>query len=153
LSKQITKDDKQFWTQGVLLLTDEINIHSPMNELIKNLLKLQSLEFDEQVGPDMEKRIAELRAKIPAPILGHYDRLVARGKKGTAIIRNEVCTGCHMHVPRGVVLTLMRGEDIQLCENCGRYLYLSEQPELPNLVVSEKISKKPRGRHALLHIV
>jgi hypothetical protein len=56
-----------------------------------------------------------------------------------------------MHVPRGVVLTLMRGEDIQLCENCGRYLYLSEQPELPNPVVSEKISKKPRGRHALLH--
>ncbi len=122
-----------------------------MNELIKNLLKLQSLEFDEQVVPDMEKRIAALRAKIPPPILGHYDRLVARGKKGTAVIQNEVCTGCHMHVPRGMVLTLMRGEDIQLCENCGRYLYLPEQPEFPNPAVSEKKSEKPRKRDALLH--
>ena len=122
-----------------------------MKELINHLLKLQSLEFDEQVDPDMEKQIAELRAKIPAPILGHYDRLVSRGKKGVALIRNQVCTGCHMQVPRGVVLTLMHGEDVQLCENCGRYLYLSEQPEFPALAAPEKKSKAPRGRNTLLH--
>jgi predicted nucleic acid-binding Zn-ribbon protein len=137
--------------KNVLLSTDGIIIPLHMNELINNLSKLQSIEFDEHVGPDMEKRIAELRAKIPAPILGHYDRLVARGKKGLAAVQKQVCTACHMHVPRGVVLTLMHGEDVQLCENCGRYLYLSEQPEFPALAAPEKKSKAPRGRNTLLH--
>jgi len=122
-----------------------------MNKIIDNLLKLQSLEFDEQVEADTEKRIAELRAKIPVPVLGHYDRLMARGKKGVAAVRNQVCTACHMHVPRGVVLTLMHGDDVQLCENCGRYLYLPEQPELTNPPATEKFSKTQRGRSALLH--
>ena len=122
-----------------------------MNKIIDDLLKLQSLEFDEQVEADTEKRVAELRTKVPAQVLGHYDRLVARGKKGVAVIRNEVCTACHMHVPRGVVLTLMRGEDIQLCENCGRYLYLPEEAEFPALAAPEKKSKTPHGRDALLH--
>jgi predicted nucleic acid-binding Zn-ribbon protein len=124
-----------------------------MNELINGLLKLQSLEFDQQVGPDMKKQIAELRAKIPAPVLGHYDRLVARGKKGIASVRNEVCTACHMHVPRGVVLTLMRGEDVQLCENCGRYLHLAETPVFPKLEAPERKSKALRGRNPQLHPV
>jgi predicted nucleic acid-binding Zn-ribbon protein len=121
-----------------------------MNEIIKNLLKLQSLEFDEQVTPDAEKQIEELRAKIPPMILGHYDRLAARGKKGTAAIRNQVCIGCHVSVPRATVLTLMHGEDVQVCENCGRYLYLPEQPEAKKPVAAEKKSSPPRERKALL---
>lgn len=122
-----------------------------MNKIIDSLLKLQSLEFDEPVEADTEKRIAELRAKIPAPVLGHYDRLMARGKKGVAAVRSQVCTACHMHIPRGAILTLMHGEDLQLCENCGRYLYLPEPIQLPNPAADAKISKKPRGHHALLH--
>jgi predicted nucleic acid-binding Zn-ribbon protein len=126
---------------------DEINLHPPMNEPIKNLLKLQTLEFDDQVESDMDKRIAELRTKIPAPILAHYDRLVARGKKGTAAIHHQVCTGCHVQVPRGTVLTLMHDDDIQICENCGRYLYLPEPSEsAPAAAAPEK--PRPRKQRA-----
>ena len=135
---------------GIIIQPDGITpsiLH--MNELINNLLKLQSLEFEEKAGPEIEKQIATLRAKIPAPILGHYDRLVARGKKGTAAVRHEVCTACHMRVPRGVVLTLLHGEDIQLCENCGRYLYLAEKPEFSKLDISQRKPKTARGGSAL----
>ncbi len=89
-----------------------------MKDLIANLLKLQMLEFKETAPADREKQIADLRAKIPAQILAHYDRLVVRGKKGVAAVRNQVCTGCHVQVPRAVVLTLMHGDDIQICESC-----------------------------------
>ena len=92
-----------------------------MNDAIQNLLSLQSLEFGEVTGKNVESQIAELRAKIPAPILGHYDRLRIRDKKGLAAIRNQVCTGCHMRVPIGQITVIMRGADIQLCETCGRY--------------------------------
>jgi predicted nucleic acid-binding Zn-ribbon protein len=131
---------------------DEINFHPSMNELMQNLLKLQSLEFSESVEPEMGKRIAELRIKIPTPILGHYDRLVARGKKGAATIRNQVCTGCHVQVPRGTVLTLMHDDDIQICENCGRYLYLPEPAETAKPVAVSKKSKARKKSEALLPV-
>ena len=97
-----------------------------MIEIMQHLLKLQALELNESDDADTERRISLLRAKIPTQLIGHYDRLRSRGKKGLAAVRNEVCTACHMHVPRGSILTLMHREDIQVCENCGRYIYLTD---------------------------
>ena len=105
---------------------DEIPLHSPMKDLIDNLVKLQALQPDKTTNAGSDDRIVKLRATIPEPILAHYDRLTARGKKGVAGVRNQVCTGCHMQVPLGVTFTLMHGDDLQICESCGRYLYLLE---------------------------
>jgi predicted nucleic acid-binding Zn-ribbon protein len=95
-----------------------------MKALLQNLIQLQSLESGGVKNKNVEASLAELRAKIPSQILAHYDRLVARKKKGVAAVRGQVCSGCHMQVPLGVVMTLRRGQDIQICESCGRYLYL-----------------------------
>ncbi len=99
-----------------------------------------------------KETVAELREKIPAQILGHYDRLVARGKKGVAVVRDQVCTGCHMRLPIGTITTLMRGDDIQLCDSCGRYLYLPDPAESQSVepVVAAKPAAKSRKRKALL---
>ena len=117
-----------------------------MNELLQNLIKLQSLEFEKTSDKAADPVITELRGKIPSQILGHYDRLVAHGKKGLAAVRGQVCTGCHMSLPVGVIATLMRGDDIQLCDSCGRYLYLAEatQPETPKPAAKPGRPKKPR---------
>ena len=126
-----------------------------MNELLTNLLKLQALEFKETNETNPEAKIAELKAQIPQPILSHYERLVARGKKGVAMIRNQVCTGCHMRLPIGTINTLMQGQDIQLCDSCGRYLCLPD-PEPTPAAETEPTSKpvakraiKPRKRKPL----
>jgi hypothetical protein len=50
--------------------------------------------------------------------------LTARGKTGLAAVRHQVCMGCHMRIPIGAIIRLMHAEDVQLCDNCGRYLYL-----------------------------
>ncbi len=126
-----------------------------MNIVLQDLLKLQALEFRETTEKDIEARATELRGKLPQPILGHYDRLRVRGKKGVAIVRNQVCTGCHMRVPIGKITELMRGEDIQLCETCGRYLYLPDPAEteflnhLESAKPAAKPAAKPRKRRAL----
>jgi C4-type zinc ribbon domain len=120
-----------------------------MNELLRNLLRLQGLDFGEIQDKNADATIEELRGKIPSQILAHYDRLVVRGKKGVALVRDQVCTGCHMRLPIGVITTLMHGEDIQLCDTCGRYLCLAEpvgagaSPEPP---APPKPAKKPRKR-------
>jgi len=100
-----------------------------MNEPMQNLLKLQTLEFSETGDETTAATITALRAKIPPPILGHYDRFQVRGKKGLAVVVNQVCTGCHMRLPLGVIMTLKRGQDLQLCDSCGRYLYLPDEAE------------------------
>ena len=125
-----------------------------MNNVLQNLLKLQALEFGETGQKKVEAQVAELRGKIPLPILGHYDRLRARDKKGVAVVRNQSCTGCHMHVPIGLITVLMRGEDIQLCENCGRYLYLPDPAESEFLehIEAAKPAAKPRKRRALAQV-
>ena len=123
-----------------------------MNELMRNLIELQSLEFEETIRPDIEERILTLRAKIPKPILSHYDRLTDKGKKGVALLRNQTCSGCHMRVPVGVVLDLKHADDVCLCENCGRYLYLPEITSDTGVVPSKKSAARNRRKqpaHAL----
>src|SRR5690349_24229321 len=115
-----------------------------MNELLQSLLKLQAIEFGETTEKATGTTIAELRGKIPPQILGHYDRLVVQGKKGVTPIRGQVCSSCHIRVPLGAIMTLKRGEDIQLCENCGRYLYLVEAPAAE--VLEPVAAPKRRGR-------
>lgn len=124
-----------------------------MNDLLTSLLKLQALEFDETPEKNSEAQIAELRARVPAQILGHYERLVARGKKGVAVVRNQVCTGCHMRLPIGTINTLMQGNDIQLCDTCGRYLYLPDPAESQFVenIAATKPAPKARKRKALAH--
>ena len=114
-----------------------------MNNALQNLLKLQALEFGETTVKNVAAQTAELRGLIPQPILLHYDRLRVRGKKGVALVRNQVCAGCHMHVPIGQITVLMRGEDIQLCESCGRYLYLPNPAEAEAAAAASVEAAKP----------
>lgn len=100
-----------------------------MNDLIVNLLALQEIQFGARKSTQSE--IEVIRKTIPEPILGHYDRLTARGKKGVAVVKNGTCTGCYMRLASGTLQILMRRTDIQLCDTCGRYLYLPAIAEAP----------------------
>jgi hypothetical protein len=120
-----------------------------MKELMKNLVALQVIEFGASPGKSKESAAVDLRAKIPPQILAHYDRLMARGKKGVAAVNNQVCTACHMKLTLGVINTLKRSEDIQLCESCGRYLYLPEGYGIAPVVPEAEVKpKKARRRTA-----
>ena len=125
-----------------------------MKKLLQNLLKLQELEFAGVIDSNAETAISRLRRKIPLPILQHYDRLTDQGKKGVAMVGHQVCAGCHMRIPIGAIVTLMRDDDIQTCENCGRYLYLpaDEQNEfLEESAEAKAIETRSRaGRKPLI---
>jgi predicted nucleic acid-binding Zn-ribbon protein len=126
-----------------------------LNELLQNLIKLQSLEFGETADKNAEASMTELRAKIPSQILAHYDRIVVKGKKGITMVRDQVCTGCHMRVPIGAIMSLKHGEDIQLCESCGRYLYLAPPTETVSAApaAGSKPAKKTRKSKKILLVV
>jgi len=96
-----------------------------MRTLVENLYALQELQLQTASVPaDREAQIKLLREKIPAQILGHFDRLMAQGRKGVALVRNGVCRECHIRVPSGTAASLVQPKDLYLCDNCGRYLLL-----------------------------
>ncbi len=92
-----------------------------------------------------EAQVNELRAKVPKPILDHFDRLIAQGKTGVAVARNGVCCGCHLSLSSGTSARLAHLTDIHICDNCGRYLYL---PPAGSEVAVEKPPKVAAAKSA-----
>jgi len=94
-----------------------------MNAIMETLLAAQQIELQStEMTPEQEAELERLRRKVPEPILGHYDRLIIRGKKGVALVRNGVCCECHMRLPIAEVAQLVIEDEIHLCSSCGRYL-------------------------------
>jgi hypothetical protein len=101
-------------------------------KIIQQLLELQGVELGSRAGSPVARREGELlRREIPEPILGHYDRLVSRGKKAVAVVRRGVCSGCQMRLPSGIYANLLRDDDICVCDNCARYLMLAPEEDAP----------------------
>jgi predicted nucleic acid-binding Zn-ribbon protein len=61
-------------------------------------------------------------------LLGTYERMRESRLKSSAVVPvvNGVCQGCYMVVTKSVVMELRRGEELILCEHCGRILFLMD---------------------------
>lgn len=98
-----------------------------MRKIMEQLLALQKIQFDPRSRRSESKaEMEKLRETVPTPILAHYERLVLRGKKGVAIARNGVCGECHLRIISSKLIGLVYTNEVHLCDNCGRYLYLPE---------------------------
>jgi len=129
-----------------------------MRHIMENLLALQELQL--QTGArslENDRQILELREPVPEPVLAHFDRLIARGKMGVAIARSGACGECHLRLPSGTIAALAYTNDIHLCDNCGRYLYLPQGEPLglteppPATAPGWTVAKRNRKK-ALAHV-
>jgi len=122
-----------------------------MKALVENLFSLQQLLLQKaRVTPEQEAKIRQLRKKVPTPVLAHFDRIIAQGRRGVALVRHGVCCECHVRVSAGTTASLVRPKDLYLCESCGRYLLLApeetpETAEAPVAAAAGKSSKKSAG--------
>lgn len=126
-----------------------------MRKIMDHLLALQKLQFDGRGSAAASKaEIEKARAEVPPAILAHYERFVARGKKGIALARNGVCGECHLRITGAKLVDLSAGTDIQLCDNCGRYLYLPEAASLglPNASSLPGATIKRTSRKTAHHV-
>jgi predicted nucleic acid-binding Zn-ribbon protein len=94
-------------------------------ELVRLDVQLRKTDKETAERGRVEDAINSVRAKLPAPILGHFDRQKSRGKLGIAPVRGGVCGACHLKMPLGHVAELRhKQDDLALCDNCGTYIYL-----------------------------
>ena len=116
-----------------------------MRTTVEKLLALQELEFGPG-GTEVAVRIGQLRRAIPADALAKYDRLAARKKKPVAIVRNGVCSHCHLHVAVGTMFDLTHDAGSGTCDSCGRFLYVGAVEEQPQPAIVAATTRKTRAR-------
>jgi hypothetical protein len=116
-----------------------------MKTMIERLLALQTLlRLGENTSPEQKQQIEELRAGIPTPILAHFLRQLATGRRGIAFVRRGICNECHIRVAQAMAHTLDEADDLVLCENCGAYLVLA--PEEQATAAAPKVDVPVRKR-------
>ena len=115
-------------------------------ELVRLDVQLRKTDKETAERGRVEDAINSVRVKLPAPILGHFDRQKSRGKLGIAPVRGGVCGACHLKMPLGHVAELRhKQDDLALCDNCGTYIYLppDEAVVLPTPPVGTGRSRTP----------
>ena len=108
-----------------------------MNEKLRLLVVLQDLDLmirdskqeEESLGfqiQNLEKLHAareHLAEQIEVEWLRLYDRVSKRHGRAVVPVEEGVCLGCFMGLPTSAQIKPKPGEDIRVCENCGRILY------------------------------
>lgn len=100
-----------------------------ISRILRALRKLNDLEVQPlapwaaALSPG-ERKIcaAQAREGIPTAILGHHDRMAARGKRSLAEVKDGVCGACHLRLPSGHRGHQREFEDMDVCDNCGVFL-------------------------------
>jgi len=111
-------------------------------ELVGLDMQLRKTDKDTAERRQVKDAINSVRAKLPQPILAHFDRQKSRGKLGIAPVRGGVCGACHLKMPLGHVAELHhKQDDLALCDNCGTYIYLP-----PDEIVVSPMPPPPRRR-------
>lgn len=121
--------------------------------IIQRLRQLDDLE--RQIGrlpkngtppPGITQQIDLLRSQIPTSILKHHDRMRARDKTSVAPVRRGVCGACHLAIPIGHQASLRVPNDLNVCDNCGAFIYLADEELLPNAQSQSAISNKSSNK-------
>jgi predicted nucleic acid-binding Zn-ribbon protein len=101
-----------------------------MNASIEAMLQAQKILIGyAEDASQYQAALQKLRATVPAPLLAHFLRFIGQGQCGVAIVRNGICTECHLRVALAMTSALARSEDVHVCENCGCYLVLAPEEE------------------------
>lgn len=73
--------------------------------------------------------VESVRGTLPPSLLLQHNRMRERGKRSVAAVYHGVCSACHMSLAIGNVNSLIRGDELRRCGNCGRYVYFAEESE------------------------
>ena len=100
-------------------------------QIIQTLKELQSLTRANKparpaVVTTLSTRQVALRSQVPNSILSHFDRLLAQGRSGVAPLRNGICGGCHIRIPRAHVAGIRASHELDVCDQCGTFIYSEE---------------------------
>ncbi len=99
----------------------EVELRKEKSYILKLKAELEQLiEYE-------NTEINRIQSDVDKEILKKYQLIRSKKNKGIGIVINEICTGCHTHVPKTIIDKLKLGKVINTCETCGRILILREE--------------------------
>jgi uncharacterized protein len=74
----------------------------------------------------LDQKIEEMESSLTPQVRNRYNRLA--GSRGRAIVPviGGTCYGCFVSIPTALASRADRNEDLAHCDNCGRFLYLTD---------------------------
>ena len=82
-----------------------------------------NINIDDAVS-ELEARIEELKQDLPAQVRGRLEKFARSSGRAVVPVINGICYGCFTAVPTASMSALGRNDDVNHCENCGRFLYV-----------------------------
>jgi uncharacterized protein len=137
LQKQITA----FETQVVEIMETLEGVEKELEERAEEISTLDGKrsaalsEFDKTIAVDkaeFDKETAHRKTAfetLPERLAGVYDRLAQRSRDGIAVaeVINGACSACYMHLRPQVQVNVKKGDEIIVCENCSRIMYMPKR--------------------------
>lgn len=78
----------------------------------------------EEAREKIDEKIGELESRLERPASGRYRRLGGHeGNRVVVPVVDGVCYGCFMRVPTAWASDAERNQELEVCDNCGRFLY------------------------------
>ncbi len=73
---------------------------------------------------EMNKNRDELIQSIDPPLVRHYVNVIKlRGDRAVVLLEGEICQGCFHQIRPQLAIEIKKGEDLNHCQYCDRYLY------------------------------
>jgi predicted nucleic acid-binding Zn-ribbon protein len=72
--------------------------------------------------PDLERELAEAIAQLPPGIVAVVRRLKSGLARSTVWLEGAACGGCGAQLPQQKGIGISRGEILERCQACGRYI-------------------------------
>ena len=116
--KKIIEEKELFKTEESSALKEKEAVNLKAKEVDAKLLELSGKRGG--ISPNIEKQV-----------ILRYEKIL-KNKDGLAIVHIEdgSCGGCHMNLPPQVVSDAKLREDIIICGNCLRILYIEDNVEI-----------------------
>ncbi len=100
-------------------------------QLRKSQVEQESAGLKEQIAK-LEKEYEEIASRIPREDLKVFERVAEHhdGEALAEVLKPEpkaqeyICSGCYMSIPLERVNSLLTRQELQICNNCGRILYM-----------------------------
>lgn len=111
------------------LLLQLQDLKSHRRELIENDpgRAVEEQEFHvnvEEAIANLDERIDELKRELPTPVRARLERFSTGAGRAVVPVINGICYGCFSALPTASMSALGRNDELNHCEQCGRFLYV-----------------------------
>ena len=119
------------------LKQEETELRNQREQEAKRSAELEAVakQFETEIAGELasaEQRRADASKKVPSETLETFNRVadrhdgeaLAEVQQPYANLQDYVCEGCNLQIRIEIVNTLLTRDEIQVCSNCGRILFL-----------------------------